>query len=324
MTVIGSWNLENLFRPGGPFGPKDEATYEAKVDGLAATIRGTGVDALAVQEVGDPRALADLVSELGTGWSAVTATVFEARHPIRVGVVSRLPLRVVAEAAPFPAGLAPIQVGDEGPTVTSTTAMGRGALAVEVTEAGGGTITVVAVHLKSKLLSFPPGPDGRPRFNPRDEGERARIAAYALGRRTGEAVTVRALVDRLLDGEGRVRPLVVAGDFNDGPEAATTQIFHGPPGSELGTPGADQPDKGDGARLWNLAPLLPAGERFSRVYHGRGELIDHLLVSHALLGRATEVHTTRPDGVLPSVTDDPAARRNAPASDHALISAHLA
>src|SRR5689334_11143273 len=74
MTVIGSWNLENLFRPGGPFGPKDEATYEAKVHGLAATIRSVGVDALAVQEVGDPRALSDLVSELGTGWSAVTAT----------------------------------------------------------------------------------------------------------------------------------------------------------------------------------------------------------------------------------------------------------
>ncbi|GAA3240624.1 endonuclease/exonuclease/phosphatase family protein [Actinocorallia longicatena] len=323
MTVIGSWNLENLFRPGGAFGPKDEAAYRAKLRGLAATVRSVGADVLAVQEVGDPAALADLVAELGDGWSAVTSTVFEARHPIRVGVLSRLPVRIVKEAAAFPAGLAPVQVGDAGPTVTSTTAMGRGALAAEITEASGGKLTLVSVHLKSKLLSFPPGPDGRPRFSPRDEGERARIAAYALGRRAAEAVTIRALADQLLEGKGKERPLIVAGDFNDGPESATTQIFYGPPGSELGTPGAAQPDKGDVSRLWNLSPRLPEGERFSRVYQGRGELIDHLLVSHALLARATEVHTAHP-GVLPSIADDPTVRRDAPASDHALIYVRLA
>ena len=28
MVVIGTWNLENLFRPGGD-GPRDQATYDA-------------------------------------------------------------------------------------------------------------------------------------------------------------------------------------------------------------------------------------------------------------------------------------------------------
>jgi hypothetical protein len=66
-----------------------------------------------------------------------------------------------------------------------------------------------------------------------------------------------------------------------------------PSNSEIGTPGAFTPDKGDGYRLWNLAPLLPPGVRFSRMYRRRRELIDHVLVSHALLDRVEEVHTPR-------------------------------
>jgi endonuclease/exonuclease/phosphatase family metal-dependent hydrolase len=114
------------------------------------------------------------------------------------------------------------------------------------------------------------------------------------------------------------------GDLNDEPQAATTQILLGPPGSEIGTPGADRPDKGDGSRLWNLAPLIPDKERFSRIYQGRRELIDHILASQAALKRvqAKSVHTISPKP-LPSITDDAPARRNAPASDHALVLAHL-
>jgi hypothetical protein len=66
-------------------------------------------------------------------------------------------------------------------------------------------------------------------------------------------------------------------------QAATTQLLLGPPGSEINTPGFDQPDQGDHQRLWNLAPLMPEGQNYSRVNHGRKELIDHILVSAALV-----------------------------------------
>jgi hypothetical protein len=59
---------------------------------------------------------------------------------------------------------------------------------------------------------------------------------------------------------------IVAGDLNDEPEAVTTQLLHGPSGSELGTAGFDHPDSGDGQRLWNLAALIPKDQRFSRIY----------------------------------------------------------
>lgn len=323
MTVIGTWNVENLFKPDGAgFGPTDKAAYEAKLKGLTATIDASGADVLAVEEVGDLDALDELAGRLDGTWTHTTSSVFESRHPIRVGFLSRLPLEVIADRAAFTSPLAAIQAGDDGGTAER---MGRGALAVRVTEPDGREVDLIAVHLKSKLLSFPPGADGRSRFQPRDEGERARVAAYALYRRTAEAVTVRALADEILAGAGRSRQVMVMGDLNDEAEAATTQILLGPPGSELGTPGADRPDRGDAHRLWNLAARIPLEERFSRVFHNRHELIDHLLVSHALLGRALDVHTLRArDGGLPSVTEDPTARRDDPASDHAMVFTRLA
>jgi hypothetical protein len=44
--------------------------------------------------------------------------------------------------------------------------------------------------------------------------------------------------------------VLVCGDLNDTPQAATTQVLLGPPGSQLGTGGFNQPDWGDGNRLW--------------------------------------------------------------------------
>lgn len=199
--------------------------------------------------------------------------------------------------------------------------MGRGALAVTVTPPDGQPLTVVVCHLKSKLLSFP-APGGGSRFNTSDEGERARVASYALHRRAAEAVTVRALATQLLTGNGGTHRLAVVGDLNDEPHAASTQILNGPPGSEIGTGGFNHPDKGNAQRLWNLAAEIPQDKRYSRIYQGRKELIDHILISHALLSGRGKV-TTLVDRALPTVGDDPTARRHARDSDHAPVLAEL-
>jgi endonuclease/exonuclease/phosphatase family metal-dependent hydrolase len=272
MVAIATWNLENLFRPNGDFGPTTRDAYETKLAGLARVIGAMNPDVLAVEEVGDPDALSDLAGRLDGAWHVETATVFEAQHPIRVGVLARREMTSVEQVSAFPDLLKPVQADDDGTTID---AMPRGALRVRVTIDGHG-IDLVACHMKSKLLSFPEG------FAPRDEGERARYGAYALARRAAEAVTVRAFADTRLDGHGQERPVVVLGDLNDEPLAATTQILLGPPGSELETAGFDQPDHGDGMRLWNLAPRLAAlhpDHAFTRRFHGRDELIDHILVS---------------------------------------------
>jgi endonuclease/exonuclease/phosphatase family metal-dependent hydrolase len=315
MTVIGTWNLENLFRPGGNFGPPDEATYRAKLRTLADMVIAAGPDLLGVQEVGEPEALADLVDLLPGTWFTALSTVFEDSHPIRVGVLSRLPIDVLSDTAQFPAGLIPVQTGD-GP-VTTTDRAGRGVLAVRVDPPGAQPLTLVVCHLKSKLLSYP-GIGGKARFFPHDESERARYAGFALHQRAAEAVTVRDVAEKLLAGHGHTRRIVVVGDLNDELQSATTQILHGPPGSEIGTRGFDRPDTGDARRLWNLAPMIPAADRYSRVYQGRPELIDHILVSRALVDKVDIVRAVH--GLsLPSVGDDPVERRAATASDHAPV-----
>jgi endonuclease/exonuclease/phosphatase family metal-dependent hydrolase len=312
MIVVATWNLENLFRPGTAFGPRDPAVYDAKLTGLAAEIERLAPDVLAVQEVGDPDALADLVDRLDGDWHTELCTVFEPDHAIRVAVVARHPLQEATQISAFPPRLAPVQVDDAGATID---AMPRGALRVRTTIRGV-TLDVLTCHLKSKLLSFPGG-----RFTPRDEGERARYAVYALDRRAAEAATVRAAADTLLDGHGEERAVIVLGDLNDEAPAATTQILQGPPGSEIGSAGFDRADAGDPWRLWNLAPLIDIDRRFSRIFEGRRELIDHILTSQALVTHAANVDTGAVR--LPSVSSDPTARRDAPASDHAPVVARF-
>jgi hypothetical protein len=92
----------------------------------------------------------------------------------------------------------------------------------------------------------------------------------------------------------------------------------GPPGSEIGTTGFNTPDQGDRQRLWNLAPLMREGKNYSRVNQGRRELIDHILVSAAIV-KPLDAITIEPilDQPLPSITPDPNARRNSPARTRA-------
>ncbi|WP_423059379.1 endonuclease/exonuclease/phosphatase family protein [Brevibacterium linens] len=118
----------------------------------------------------------------------------------------------------------------------------------------------------------------------------------------------------MLGGNGRENRAIVAGDLNDEPQAATTQILLGPGGSEFGTTGFDRADKGDADRMWYLEQPIPEEERFTRIYRGQRELIDHILVSHALTDSIESVTT---GGVgISSVTDSPGRRNAAEASDH--------
>ncbi len=305
MVRVGTWNLENLFRPGGPSGPQTDEAYAAKLTALATTITASAPDVLAVQEVGAPEAVDDLLAAVGGEWHVELADPDD--RDIRVGFISRLPLTGVVQVAAFPTGLRPVQVDD---TEVGATSMGRPALAVRI-EVAGRPLDLVTCHLKSKLLSFADN-----RFSPRDEGERARFAVFALNRRGAEAATVREHATDLLDDDGQQRAVVVLGDLNDEAAAATTQILLGPPESEIGTGGFALPDKGDGQRLWNLAPLIPAEQRYTRVYRGKPELIDHILVSHAVVSVVGVGDVAVGDTVAPSITENPTSRRNEPGSDH--------
>jgi endonuclease/exonuclease/phosphatase family metal-dependent hydrolase len=298
------------FRFGDKDSPKTEAAYTAKLQALAATIDSVRPDVLALQEIGSPDALADLVGLLDGDWNTALSTADDHRH-IRVGLVSRPKLTDIVEIIDLPEALAGGREDDKGGKLTR---MGRGALRATV-RIDGKTMTVLTCHLKSKLLSFPGG-----RFAPLDEDERARFATYALNRRAAEAGAVRMAANAFLNGRGRIRNFIVLGDLNDGVEAATTQLMIGTGGSELGTPAFDRPDEGDKWRLWDVAPLIPVARRYSRIYRNQHELIDHILVSRAVASRIKSADSlVDPPGSseITSITDTPGIGTAAHPSDHA-------
>ena len=313
---VMSWNVENLFDVGAEDGPETQSELKAKIESLRSVIDEQKPHVLGLQEIGSESALSKLQAALKTPMPHKVIAEPDERG-IRVAFLSRRVLRDPIQIRPFPNGLLPIQVGDDppGPDGPRTmNLMGRAALQVTV-RANNRDVHLLVCHLKSKLLTFPGG------FSPVDEDQRARFAAYALYRRSSEATTLRVHLDALLDGQGQTRPVIVLGDMNDEPDAATTLILNGPPGSEIGSVGFDQPDQGDGDRMWNTAELIDETKRFSRLYRGRLELIDHVFVSHFLVTgtRTTEVTTvTAPQG-MPSIDDDPNARIGKPGSDHAAL-----
>ncbi len=320
-----TWNIENLFRPEPGTEEVERERYRRKLGLLADVIGRLDSDVVALQEVGGEGPLEDLQGALGGSYPHRAVSAFPDGRGIRVAFLSKHAVEEREDIVNFPPGPALAIHGlTASGKATPIKRMGRGALRVRVTK-DNLTVDLVTAHLKSKLLSFP-RPWGTS-FTPHDEGERAQVGGIALMRRMAEAVTLRIRVNGLLEGsEGP--PLLLLGDLNDVPEAQTSLILNGPPGSEIGTLGFGRPDKGDDARLFNLAPCIPQDKRFSRRERGRPELLDQILAS-------VECFPVGEDGPrlpeadshvdfrdrLPSVGDDPSERKKDLAPDHAPVTA---
>jgi len=326
MFAVMTWNLENLERPAANAAEIVKDRYARKLKQISELITMAEPDLVGVQEVlaspGDltPRVFDDLRDALGAEWNGSLSQRPDDRG-IRVAWLSKGQLTNPTDVAAYPQGVPATTIDDHG---TQITASKRGALAVIYTRADGLQVHALAAHLKSKLLTFSGHDPQHSRFDTHDEGERARVGLYALNQRAAEAATVRAWATDQLQDQGQQRHVLVCGDLNDTPEAATTQLLLGRPGSQLGTGGFNQPDWGDGNRLWNLAPKMPAGDpvtgeeaaNWSRINNGVKELIDQILVSHLLVHALDSTESLPLEGIK-SATADPAslAHMDAP-SDH--------
>lgn len=339
LTVM-TWNVENLFPPEWHISPRrvvTQAEYDAKLDFLAAKIGEIQPDILAMQELGGTdadamRTLANLDTRLGNRYVGRAISLFPDGRQIRVAFLSRFAISAQADITAFAAGeLARVPTWHDVPI----TRLGRGALQITVA-VGGHTAQLVAVHLKSKLISYLPHPHQTERFAPDSEDERAIGAGLALLRRTAEATAIRVHLNTQMPPQGREHTIVL-GDFNDEPRAATSQLVLGPEDQD-----ATRSDSLDHTRLYNVVDtiprqggdnnnlhFLPADEQYSRIHKGRGELIDHVLVSRSLLGAAADLRQGRSwvqevrsrVGFIKgqSVTDDPMARVGQEAPDHAPV-----
>jgi len=112
-------------------------------------------------------------------------------------------------------------------------------------------------------------------------GEGCYIASM---KRSGQALEARLLVDRLFDAEPEAL-ILVCGDLNATEDEVPVRILRG----------SDEDTNNGALAARALVPLersVDPGRRFSVLHHGRPQMLDHILASHAMLGLYTgiEIH----------------------------------
>jgi hypothetical protein len=303
-TVITTFNLEDLFdrvdNPGkkdtedqlGAFDLPSEEELDTQLTKLAMAIRIEleSPEIIVVQEVENTeilQALGDRVN--AAAGAAYTATSFETSDVggIEVGFLWDANRVDLLHAEQMPGPDVEAWFGPDSPSP------GREPL-VGAFEIEGREITIIGNHFKSKS-----GDD--PLFGTNDPPLRG-----TEHQRKGQARTVRNFVNGILDVDPDAL-VMVTGDLNDFP--------FGEPGE-----GPDHPlailEGGPGeVPLTNLVDWVKDDERFTYVYEGNSEVLDHMLVSPALLDLFVAVDALHFNASFPAnLARDPGTTLRA--SDH--------
>lgn len=179
---------------------------------------------------------------------------------------------------------------------------------------GHGSLHVLNLHLKSKRPS-----DVEGQQHSTKEWIWLSAAGWAEGyflssiKRVGQALETRQLVDRIFDeadAAGETPYIAVCGDFNADIDSVPVRAIRGPMEE------TSNPDLG--SRVMVPCELsVPESSRYSLIHHGRGQMIDHVLVSRPLLAfyNGAEVHNE----VLPDESARFHTDRLFPESDHAPV-----
>ncbi|MEO8195734.1 MAG: esterase-like activity of phytase family protein [Thermoanaerobaculia bacterium] len=146
--------------------------------------------------------------------------------------------------------------------------------------AGGHSLFVVANHWTSKW------------DDDRAFGLRQPPRTPTAARRLAQAKVVREFVDRLLGGDPQAR-IVVLGDLNESEKSDGVAALGAPP-------------------MTNLALAVPEADRYSYIFEGGSEVIDHIVVSPALANGAeidfVHLNSNCPDSLRLSDHDPVVAR----------------
>lgn len=149
----------------------------------------------------------------------------------------------------------------------------------------GSTLHSINLHLKSKRpVSIPGAQDPEASFR------WLSVAGWAEGfflssmQRVTQALELRLLVDQIFDAEPDAQ-IVVAGDFNSDLLDVPMEAVRGR------TENLSNPDL-VGRTMLPVELSVAESGRWSLIFQGRREMIDHILISRALLStyRSTEVH----------------------------------
>lgn len=269
VLTLATFNLENLGIREDESSPEVRARLPLHLEALRSTVERIGADAVAFQELLDPTLLGPLLSGLGYPHVVVGE---RGSSPLVSGVFSRFPLRnpkTVATGTAFSLldRKTGMEIGIRGPFSRPS---------LEVTwDVPGFPVTLLVVHWKSKIPSFTPARAERPVDPWESLGDAGEGRLVTEVRRLAQAVQLRKAVDRHLEADPRSR-LVVLGDFNDTLESEGLRILCGDARS------CDSPGLVAG-ELLPCEAAVPPDQRYTQIYRGRKEMLDHILMSRGLL-----------------------------------------
>lgn len=286
---IATFNLESLDDEDGA------PPFEERAAALRPRLERLNADVLCLQEVdaqrpakGEPRCLRALKRLLeGTryeGFALASGSdhladrhnlVVASRWPVTASRLFRHdlvppPLVRMTTAIPPPSGEEPIT-------------WDRPVLHAEVALPGGKPLHVFNLHLRAPLAAPVPG-QKEAALSWASVGGWAEGFFIAAMKRAGQALETRLAVERVFDADPDAL-VVVAGDYNAEDRQTPVRIIQGDPddtGNNRLAPRA----------LVALEGSLPEERRFSVLHAGQAAMLDHLLVSRALLGwfHDAEIH----------------------------------
>ena len=283
--TVATANVLNLANPGRRFYANQDTysnnEFERKLDWLGGRIAALNADVLAVQEVWDEAAIKGAVTRSGLRYSTVAVPGAEnnekndgAQNTPRVGIVTRLEVEKLQSFSEFPAELR-IQV----PGLGEYEKFERPPLLATLRMKHGQVIHVLTTHMKSKRPKFLQNDQGDPVEDREDPKVTALATLRSLMIRGAEAAALRHIVADVL--ERTHEPLIVMGDFNDGPHSVTTQI--------IAATGEVAYDRGArDAALWNAYEVqgemaLKRDVAYSHIHQGSPEVLDQIFVSEEFL-----------------------------------------
>lgn len=272
---IASFNAADLLdESSSPVTAETVFVLEDKLKAVARTLSRLDADIVCLQEIGSERILNRCLAKLGEGFRSYRHVLVgpgQDLRGIRLAILSRFPLigkvyqhdiREDPEGfrLPSPSG---------GRNLDEMLQFRRGLLEAAFDVPGAGPVRVFCVHFKSNFPVLP--------SPPRTQADLAEGWVRAGLYRLAEALQTRRLVDVRLK-EDPDQMLAVAGDFNETDRSLVHRVVMG-----------DRPDgllnRLETGALIPCSAAIAEERRWSNMYRGRKDLLDHILISESLSAR---------------------------------------
>lgn len=318
---IATFNLENL-----DDGPNVDPPLAQRIEIMRPQLNRIRADILCLQEVhsqgpSGSRTLAALDMLLtGTDYAnfnrETTTTMEGELYALRnLVTLSMFPVAGVQQIRDTDGRRPSYQMATAIPVDTTVNPVEweRPMLYTQLTLQSGATLHMINVHFKSKNASNIPG-QKLDRYTWRTASAWAEGSFISAMKRVGQALQTRMLIDNIFDTNGEDSLIAICGDFNSEDDEVPVKTIAG-----------HIEDTGNPAHATRLMVpceyYIPDSSRYSFLYLGKGNMLDHVIASRGLLSflQDAEIHNE----ALPDESGAFRQDTKFPESDHAPVVAEF-